>query len=429
MAPGREGAAAGGARPRFLVTSHVVPWPEVSGSCIRAAATIRGLAQVGDVDVFVLHPDTERPAALPADVPVERWGGAAPSARRPGLSRYRWLLDRHVPPDLARTDFAAVRARFSRWARPPYDLVWFIDGDGAFAALSDLVDDPIVANLNDIEDHKLRAQAEAATRRSPGVRGLVDPALLRLELHRWRLFHERMARQADTIVVCSELDRKRLGARNAVVIPNIYPEPERELGRAAVGDPPTVTFVGQQTYAPNADGSAWLVGEVLPHLRTAVPGVRVRLVGETGPAVESLGDADDVTVTGLVPDIADELARADVAVGPIRYGGGTRIKLLEAVAHRIPVVSTTLGAEGLDAVDGEHLLIADEPGAFARACTKVLTDPELRGRMTAAAHALWSERFTATAMARQVGELARSVVDRRPAGPARAGSVTTGGVQ
>jgi glycosyltransferase involved in cell wall biosynthesis len=194
------------------------------------------------------------------------------------------------------------------------------------------------------------------------------------------------------------------------MIPNTYPEPEHELGRVEVADPPTLTFIGQQTYGPNADGSAWLVEEVLPHLRALVPDVRLRVVGDAPEGVRALGLVDAVTVTGLVPDVADELARADVAVVPIRYGGGTRIKILEAFAHRIPVVSTTVGAEGLDVQDGEHLLIADDPQSFAKACATLLTDVELRRRLVAAAHDRWSERYTKSAMVRQVADLAQRVL-------------------
>src|SRR3954451_12912112 len=108
------------ARPKILVTSPVVPWPEVSGSCIRAAATIRGLASIADVDVFVLHPDAAQPAELPSYATVERWSGAAPGERH-GVGRYAWIMERHVPPELATVDYTAVRETFQQWRRPQYD--------------------------------------------------------------------------------------------------------------------------------------------------------------------------------------------------------------------------------------------------------------------------------------------------------------------
>jgi glycosyltransferase involved in cell wall biosynthesis len=88
-----------------------------------------------------------------------------------------------------------------------------------------------------------------------------------------------------------------------------------------------------------------------------------------------------------------ELSRADIAVVPIRYGSGTRLKILESFAHRVPVVSTTIGAEGLEVEDGVHLLLADQPDEFAAACKRLLTDHELRKKMVDAAEQRYLERY------------------------------------
>jgi hypothetical protein len=149
------------------------------------------------------------------------------------------------------------------------------------------------------------------------------------------------------------------------VIPNGYTGPAEPAGRLEVGEPPTIVFPGGMVYGPNADGAEFFVNQVLPRLRRLVPEVRVRLVGSVGKRVKHLGSIDSVTVTGVVPDITSELRRADILIAPIRYGGGTRIKILEGFAHQIPVVSTTLGHEGLEVVPGEHLLVADDPDEFA----------------------------------------------------------------
>jgi glycosyltransferase involved in cell wall biosynthesis len=100
-----------------------------------------------------------------------------------------------------------------------------------------------------------------------------------------------------------------------------------------------------------------------------------------------------VTVVGQVPDIDVELARADLVLVPLRFGSGTRLKILEAFAHRIPVVSTDLGAEGLGAHDGTHLLLADTPAAIAEACARLLTDEQLRVQLTDNAYRLFAARF------------------------------------
>ena len=121
--------------------------------------------------------------------------------------------------------------------------------------------------------------------------------------------------------------------------------------------------------------------------------MRIRLVGQSTPEVEALADEPSVTVTGLVPSMADELAVADLVLVPLRSGSGTRLKILAAFAQRVPVVSTSIGAEGLGAIDGTHLLIADTPADLAAACERVCADPDLRTRLADGGQALFLERF------------------------------------
>jgi glycosyltransferase involved in cell wall biosynthesis len=98
-----------------------------------------------------------------------------------------------------------------------------------------------------------------------------------------------------------------------------------------------------------------------------------------------------------------------VSVVPIRFGGGTRIKILEAFAHGVPVVSTTVGCEGLDVIDGRHLLVADRPAELAVACCRLLTDEDVRKRISAEARALWEQRYRWTAVTPAVAEVLREV--------------------
>jgi glycosyltransferase involved in cell wall biosynthesis len=124
-----------------------------------------------------------------------------------------------------------------------------------------------------------------------------------------------------------------------------------------------------------------------------------------------------VTVVGEVPDVLPELAAADVAVVPVRFGGGTRIKILEAFAYGVPVVSTTVGCEGLDVVDGEHLLVADTPDSFAAACARILADAELRARLTENARARWAERHRWEVIAPAIAGVVARVAGHRPLAP------------
>jgi glycosyltransferase involved in cell wall biosynthesis len=154
-----------------------------------------------------------------------------------------------------------------------------------------------------------------------------------------------------------------------------------------------VLFQGRFEYPPNMDGAQWLATAIAPHIRAAVPPAEVRLVGRPIAGVAQLHQPGVVTVVGQVPSMEEELGRASVAVVPLRFGGGTRVKILESFAHRVPVVSTTLGAEGLDVEDGVHLLLADDPREFAAATVRLLGDPRLRTRLTEAAEARYLDRY------------------------------------
>ena len=127
--------------------------------------------------------------------------------------------------------------------------------------------------------------------------------------------------------------------------------------------------------------------------RLAAFDARIRLVGKTTPVIDALHRPPSVTVVGSVPAMDPELAGADIAVVPLRIASGTRLKILESFAHRIPVVSTTLGAEGLDVTDGVHLLLADDADAFAAACHRLLVDAALRARLADAAEDLYLRRY------------------------------------
>jgi glycosyltransferase involved in cell wall biosynthesis len=182
--------------------------------------------------------------------------------------------------------------------------------------------------------------------------------------------------------------------------------------------PPTVLFPGTLRYPPNADAAGYLAGEVGPVLRTLVPDVRIRLVGRGTEALSGLDDPPRLTMVGQVEDIEAELAGADVIVVPLRFGSGTRLKILEAFAHRLPVVSTTLGAEGLGVEDGVHLLLGDTPTDLAAACARLLTDETLRAELTSRAHQHYLDRFESQMVEGRIASLATSVVESRARTPA-----------
>ncbi len=155
-----------------------------------------------------------------------------------------------------------------------------------------------------------------------------------------------------------------------------HPVPPRD------GTGAELLFVGTTQVDANRDGLLWFVDQVLPLLEHEVPEVRLRIVGGSPPPeIHALGERPNVSVSGYVPDIAPAFAAAAVFVVPLRAGGGTRLKILESLAYGVPTVSTTIGAEGLDLVDGEHLLLGDDPPAFAARVVTLLRDRALGDRI------------------------------------------------
>jgi glycosyltransferase involved in cell wall biosynthesis len=228
---------------------------------------------------------------------------------------------------------------------------------------------PVFLDLDDLEHRKARHRLRTLEKTTAGY------YLQYLEYLRLRRFERRVPRGPFRLVVASDTDRRVLGdTADAVVIPNGVDIPTSSSGTPP-DSRPTLAFVGMMSYEPNIAGITWFVRQALPLIRRSIPDIRLIVVGsDPPPEVRRLHDGDSVVVTGTVPHVEPYLARARVAIAPLFFGGGTRIKILEAFANRRPVVTTTIGAEGLDVDDGIHLLIADEPDAFARACVSLVRD-------------------------------------------------------
>jgi glycosyltransferase involved in cell wall biosynthesis len=148
-----------------------------------------------------------------------------------------------------------------------------------------------------------------------------------------------------------------------------------------------LVFVGAMDWRPNIDGLKWFAGRVLPLIRRHRPSCSLAVVGCRPTAeVRQLAERDPhMQLTGTVDDVRPYLWESAVSIVPLRIGGGTRLKIYEAMAARIPVVSTSVGSEGLDIRDGENIAIADSPQQFAPACLALLEDADARRRMAASA--------------------------------------------
>ena len=399
---------------RILCVADERPWPERSGYRIRLANVLRALARVGTVDLLVLHGDAADAAAMDLGVPAGEPVRSVRSAPLPVPVRTRagilpWLRG-DLPRRVAWRDWSAAGDAFTRALADGYDLVWWSHLD-TWVMLGEDLAVPAVVDLDNLEDRWL--DGRRALRRGEGmlgrVRATVAGRLDVIDAARWRRLQARAGTVAAAAVVCTEADRAEVGGARVRVVPNGFVTPEHPIGRPDRPVPAgggVLAFVGLQTYEPNVDAVRFLVHEVLPHLRRTRPDVEVHLIGRAGPEVEALA-GPGVRVLGEVDDLAGALAAVDLVVVPIRFGAGTRIKVLEAMAHRIPIVTTSIGCEGLGLHDAVEAVIADDPVAFAAACDRLLDDPTARVSMADAAARAHAERYDWSAIGDGIAAIAR----------------------
>jgi sugar transferase (PEP-CTERM/EpsH1 system associated) len=166
-----------------------------------------------------------------------------------------------------------------------------------------------------------------------------------------------------------------------------------------------LVFTGSMDWLPNEDAMQYFVREILPRIRQVEPEATLSIIGRSPtPTVKRLADIAGIEVTGRVDDVRPHIAAGAVYVVPLRIGGGTRLKIFEAMAMGKAVVSTTVGAEGLPVTPGANIVIADEPARFAQAVIHLIRDRDARVRVETAARRLVVERYDWSAVARDFEE-------------------------
>jgi glycosyltransferase involved in cell wall biosynthesis len=212
-----------------------------------------------------------------------------------------------------------------------------------------------------------------------------DRMLRRLDVRAWRRFESNVLTRVDAAVAFTPRDVQVLSSlaptAEVVRIPFGTDFFERADSPPAIGDDESVLFVGNFVHPPNVDAADRLVRVIFPLVRERVPTARLTLVGDNPPAQLRARAGAGVTVTGRVPDIVPFIERAVVVAAPLRFGGGMRVKVLEALAAGKPVVASRLAVEGLDVTDGDQLLIAETDEAVAEAIVRALSNRELRERL------------------------------------------------
>jgi len=273
--------------------------------------------------------------------------------------------------------------------------------------------------------HDIRARVYA--RQAQASASVLRRVRLNLEAWRYRQFERNYCRKFDQVITVSTADeawlRENYQLTNVVTVPIPV---DGEYFRPMIGIPeqPTrIVFTGMMDHGPNVDGAIFFALDVLPRVQAEIPEAEFWIVGrDPAPQVQALAAQPGVVVTGWVPDIRPYLAQAGVVVVPLRYGSGMRNKILEAWGMEKCVISTQVGAEGLDYHDGENILIADDAPALAQRMIEALRDCPLRDRIRARGREIASIQHHPDTLAQHYYDAVASAVHekRNQRGPMRA---------
>jgi glycosyltransferase involved in cell wall biosynthesis len=410
---------------RVLLLSPMAPSPPRFGAQARTHGLLTNLARCYEITAVIVHDDDDTPQS-------------SATAMRSYCKEVHFIRNPHGDSGWRRRALQ-LRSWFSR--KSYQRLNSMVPGlqNRLDAILAERRFDVVFVNFPHLAHYRLRRSPPGAPR--PVV--IIDSHDVHYDLARqiamstasfgrrlharlnWRkLEREEVAayEAVDGVCVCSVADRQRLAkdapAARTVVIPNaadiegMQPRPSDP-----VPDANTVLFFGLLATVPNVDGLLYFVREIWPRILAGQPAAKFLVVGANpAPELRAL-EGSGVSIVGPVDDLRPYLSRAAVVVVPLRLGSGTRLKILESWAMARPVVSTSLGAEGLESIAGRHLLIADEPDQFAAAVLRVLNEPELAAQLGAAGRALVSESYSWQGTAEFLGAFFRQAVTNRDSSP------------
>jgi glycosyltransferase involved in cell wall biosynthesis len=385
--------------------------PVHNGGNIRSYHMLRQLALRHEVTLFSYYGgaiDAEYEAALGREFPGAV-GFCTKKQPLAGLMRgadYIFHLSTPAPYAISRFASLQVQEKLAAWFR-----------ENRFdAAICDFLDaavnfptSPVVPSFlfqHNVESEIWRRHAE--TELNP-----IKKYLYRVEFAKMLHYEQTMVRQFHHVIAVSEHDRQLMGAwadqSRISVVPTGVDLREYRPAAAPQEVGLLVVFVGAMDWEPNIDAVEYFCQTIWPSIQAQVPDSRFRIVGRNpGGRVQRLASGS-VEVTGSVPRVLDHLREAAVVVVPLRIGGGTRLKIYEAMAAGKAVVSTSIGAEGLDVHHGTDVMLADDADGFAGATITLLHDRELRRRYESAAARL-ATRYDWSAIGERFAEILETVV-------------------
>lgn len=383
------------------------------GGRIRSYQLAKELAREHDVSLFTFyaedphdsHKELEQIFARVIGIPLH----IPPAKSAADLANYALNLFTLRPYSQARYCQPRVAERLRQHLREEsYDLI-VCDFLLTAAVIPGDFQCPIVLFTHNIEARIWERQVRVA-------RNLVWKAVCYREYRALERMERHYIQRAECVLAVSESDREFFAGfadpgkihviPTGVDVEYFRPAPDRE-------EPNSLVFTGSMDWLPNEDGIIWFVEQVLPRVRQQFPDVVLWVVGRrASPKLQEIGARErGVHVTGTVDDIRPYVARGSVYVVPLLVGGGTRIKIFEAMAMGQAVVSTTIGAEGLPVTPGENILLADQPGQFADSVVRLLGNRAERNRLGSAARRLVETKYSWRSVAGVLGDVLRRTIE------------------
>lgn len=401
-----------GKRMKILYITPTFQHPALRGS-YRHYYILRELAKRHAITLLTLERTAIKETALremqaiTEQVITFKTNGAGASAGQ-AIAKRLPLVGRPLAQQIGlRRSVEQMRQTLRRLARDAQFDVLLFHGKDCYRAVEDWHDLPMVVDFCDATSFRIRTKMQHV---NP-----VMAAALGLRYLQVRRVERKMVQATRQVAFISQRDRDVILGPNsdAAVIPNGL-DIDYWTRRSRAPQPNTVIFTGVMDYSPNEDAALRLVDNILPHLRLLVPDVRLILAGRSPtPALVQRAQAHpDVTVTGFVEDLRDYLEQAAVFVAPLRFGAGMQNKLQEALAMEIPIVTTSIAAQGLRVGDGVEapVCVADEDEGFARRVAALLQRPEEQARLAAQGRAFAAQHFSWTRSAAQFEQMCLAAV-------------------
>lgn len=387
---------------KLLILTPQLPYPPRQGTSLRNYHIVRGLSRRHDITLLSLAEGDEEAASVGHLKEYCREVRTVPAPRRSTRQRFFRLLSDSRPDmahrlESAHFDSALGRIVGSRQCRgksgPQFDIIQ-IEGLELARTI------PIIRQVDArsrivLDEHNAEYELQVRSLKADLGNPRRWPASIYswLQIPRLRRYESWACQNSDWVTVVSEPDRKRLAelapSTPMSIIPNSIDVSEYQVMPGHDDPRYDLVFTGKMDYRPNVDAVLWFATDMWPSIRRERPGTKWAIVGQRPhKRLGRLSDLEGVTVTGRVGDIQPFITGATVCIMPFRVGGGTRFKIIEAMAAGKAIVSTTIGAEGFNVTNGKELVIANSAAEFASAVLKLLDNAEKRMELGERARAM-----------------------------------------